>query len=57
MRPEMYCEMVGLETPIARAISLLLLPEFSISALIFWLIIVFKSLFDCKLFFSIIKLY
>lgn len=57
MRPEIYCEIVGLETPSALAISLLLFPEFSISALMFWLIISFKSLFVCKFVFSILKLY
>lgn len=35
MRPDRYCEIVGFDTPIAFAISVLLLPDCSISRLIF----------------------
>lgn len=37
--PDKYCDTVGLDTPIARAISVLDLPEFNISCLILRLII------------------
>lgn len=39
IRPEIYCDTVGLDTPIACAISVFVLPEFSISCLKFLLII------------------
>ncbi len=35
MRPETYCETVGRDTPNARALSLLVSPEVSISRLMF----------------------
>lgn len=38
-RPDKYCEMVDLDTPIAFAISVLLLPDVSISFLKFSVII------------------
>ena len=48
--PEIYCEIVGFDTPNACAISVFVLPEFSISAFIFLLMISSKV-------FSIPKLY
>lgn len=50
IRPERYCETVGFDTPNAFAISVFVLPEFSISILIFLLIISSKVI-------SIFKLY
>ena len=50
IRPDKYCEMVGFDTPNAFAISVLVFPEFSISCLIFLLIISSKLMFIYKLY-------
>ena len=45
MRPDKYCDTVGLETPIALAISVLVFPDCSISCFKFLLIISSKESF------------